>query len=136
MVAELAGKVGLRLHQHDRHLAETAQVRDGAADVLGERGLDAFGRLGEQKQARPHDEGAADRELLLLAAREIAAAPAQHAAEHGKQREYHLRNGAVIAPERRKPGLQVFLDSEQREYLAALRHISDAAARPLRWPPR
>jgi len=97
---------------------ETAQVGDGAADVLDDRGLDAFGRLVEQQEARPHDEGASDRKLLLLAAREIAAATAQHAAEHGKQREHHLRDGAIVALERRKPGLQVFLDGEQREYLA------------------
>src|SRR5215471_17043451 len=76
MIAELAGKVEILLDQHDRHLPEPAQIRDGAADVLDDRRLDAFRRLVEQKQARAHHQGAADRELLLLAAREVAAAPA------------------------------------------------------------
>ena len=80
MVAQLAGEVEILLDQHDRHLPQPAQIGDGAADVLDDRGLDAFGRLVEQQQLRPHDQRAADRQLLLLAAGQIAAAPAQHAA--------------------------------------------------------
>jgi hypothetical protein len=85
MIAELVGKVEILLDQHDRHLAEPAQVRDRTADVLDDRRLDALGRLIEQQEARPHHQGAADRELLLLAAGQIAAAPAQHLAEHRKE---------------------------------------------------
>src|SRR5690349_11074178 len=96
MIAELVGKVEILLDQHDRHLAEPAQVRDGAAVVLDDRRLDALGRLVEQQEARPHHQGAADRELLLLPAGEIAAAPAQHVAEHRKEREHVVGNAALL----------------------------------------
>src|ERR1043166_930083 len=82
MVAEFAREVEILLDQHDRDLPQVAQISDGAADVLDDRRLDAFGRFIEQEHARPHDECASDGELLLLAAREVAAAPAQHVAEH------------------------------------------------------
>jgi hypothetical protein len=38
---------------------------------------------------------------------------------------------ALVAPERRETGLEVFLDGKQRKDLAALRHDRDAAARTL-----
>ena len=90
-----------------------------------------FGRLVEQQQPRPHHQRPADRELLLLAAREVAAAPPEHVVEHRKQREHVVRDRAVLALERREAGLEIFLDREQRKDLAALRHIGDAAARAL-----
>src|SRR5262245_12038797 len=131
MVAEFAGKVEILLDQHDGDVPEVAQVGDGAGNVLDDGRLDAFGGLVEQEHARPHHQRAADGELLLLAAGEIAAAPAQHVVQHGEQREYVTGNGAIHAPERREPGLEVFLHGEQGKDLAALRHIGDAAARPL-----
>src|ERR1051326_1716211 len=70
IVAEFAREVEILLDQHDRDLAEVAQIADGAADVLDDRRLDTFGRFIEQEHARPHDERAANGELLLLAARE------------------------------------------------------------------
>src|ERR1700722_12704994 len=132
MVAEFAGKVEILLDQHDGDLAERAQIGDGAADILDDRRLDAFGRLVEQQEPRPHHQGAADGELLLLAARQVAAAPAQHGFEHREQREHVVGRAARVARQRRKPGAQIFLDREQRKDFAALRHIGDAAPRPLR----
>src|SRR5712672_3185063 len=129
VVAKLERKVEILLDQHGCNLAEVAQIRDGAADVLDDRGLDALGWLVEQQRARPHHQRAADRELLLLAAGEVAAAPAEHAVEHRKEREHIVRDAAVLALERREAGLEIFLDREQRKNLAALRHIGDAAAR-------
>src|SRR4030081_3203171 len=41
IVAELAGKVEILFDQHDRHIAEAAQIGNRAADVLDDRGLDA-----------------------------------------------------------------------------------------------
>src|SRR6188768_3275279 len=76
IVAELAGKVEILFDQHDRHGAEAAQIGDGAADVLDDRGLDTLGRLVEQQQLWPHHQRAADRQLLLLAAGQVAAAAA------------------------------------------------------------
>src|SRR5580692_7619660 len=132
MVAEFAGKVEILLDQHDGDLAERAQIDDGAADILDDRRLDALGRLVEQEQPRPHHQRAADGELLLLAARKVAAAPAQHGFEHRKQRKHVVRYAARLARQRRKTGAQIFLDREQRKDLTALRHIGDAAPRPLR----
>src|SRR6195256_2958995 len=85
MVAQLAREVEILLDQHDRDLAEIAQIGDGAADILDDRGLDALGGLVEQQELRPHHQRPPDRELLLLAAGEIAAAPAQHAVEYWKK---------------------------------------------------
>src|SRR5580704_5088629 len=132
MVAEFAGKVEILLDQYDGDLAERAQIGDGAADILDDRRLDAFGRLVEEEQSRPHHQRAPDGELLLLAARQIAAAPAQHGFEHREQREHVVGHATLIARQRRETGAQIFLDREQRKDFAALRHIGDAAPRPLR----
>ena len=72
-----------------------AQVGDGAADVLDDRGLDAFGRLVEEKQPGPGDERPADGELLLLAAGEVAAAPAQHGFQHREELEDLVRESCA-----------------------------------------
>src|ERR1051326_9427794 len=52
-VAQLAGEVQILLDQHDGDLAERAEIRDGAADILDDRGLNPFGRLGVQQGPRP-----------------------------------------------------------------------------------
>src|SRR3954470_20008205 len=128
-VAELAGKVEILFDQHDGDVAEIAQVGDRAADVLDDRGLDALGRLVEQQQLWPHHQRPADRELLLLAAGQIATAPAEHGLQHRKQREHVIRNVPVLALERAEAGLEILLDRQQRKDLAALRHEADALAR-------
>src|SRR4051812_533524 len=130
-VAEFAGKVEILFDQHDGDVAEIAQIRDGSADVLDDRGLDALGRLVEQQQLWPHHQRAPDRELLLLAAGEIAAAPAEHGLQHREQRVHVVRNVLVLAPERAEAGLEIFLDRQKRKYLAPLRHEADALARAL-----
>src|SRR6201988_2766327 len=79
IVAELAGKVEILFDQHDGDVAEIAQIGNGAADVLDNRGLDAFGRFIEQEKLRPHHQRAANGKLLLLAAGEVAAPAAKHA---------------------------------------------------------
>src|SRR5580698_6023436 len=132
MVAEFAGKVEILLDQHDGDLAERAQIGDGAADILDDRRLDAFGRLVEQEKPRPHHQRSPDGKLLLLAARKVAAAPAQHGFEHREQREHVVGHAARLARQRRKTGAQIFLDCEQRKDFPPLRHVSDAAPRPLR----
>src|SRR5882724_4375097 len=131
IVAELAGKVEILFDENDRHVAEAAQIGDGAADILDDRRLNALGRLVEQQQFWPHHQRAADREPPLLAAGQIAAAAAEHRLQHRKQREHVIRNIAVVALERSKAGLEIFLHRQQREDLAALRHETDAAPRPL-----
>src|ERR1700688_4049824 len=132
MVAEFAGKVEILLDQHDGDLAQRAQIGNGAADILDDRWLDALGRLVEQQEPRPHHQRAADGELLLLAARKIAAAPPQHGFEHREQRKHVVGHAALLAGQWRETGAQIFLDGEQRKDFAALRHIGDAAPRPFR----
>src|SRR3954470_21202125 len=106
-----------------------AQKIDGPANILNDGRLDALGRLVKHEQLRTGHERAADGELLLLAARQIAAAPAQHVLQHGEEVEDLGRNGAVAALQRREPGLQILSDREQREDLAPLRHVGDAEPR-------
>src|SRR5690606_41650215 len=57
----------------------------GARHLLDDRRLDALGRLVEQQHLRLGGERARDRELLLLAAGEVAAAAALHLQQHRKQ---------------------------------------------------
>src|SRR5262249_18568723 len=86
-------------------------------------------RLVQQQEARSHDEGTTDGELLLLPAGEIATAPAEHVVEHRKQREHVVGDRAIVALERGKAGLEILLDGEEWEDFASLRHIGDAAPR-------
>ncbi len=84
-----------------------------------------------RRSLRPHHQSPADGKLLLLAAREVAAAPVQHILQHWEQAEHVVGNFALIARQRRKPGLEILLDRQQRENFPALRHIGDAAPRSL-----
>src|SRR5580704_961569 len=85
MVAEFTGKVEILLNQYNGDLAERAQIADGPTDILDDRRLDAFSWFVEQQKPRLHHQCAADRQLLLLTAGKVAAAPAQHGLEHGEQ---------------------------------------------------
>ena len=88
----------------------------------------ALGRLVQDQELGPHDQGAADRQLLLLAAGEVAALAAQHGLEDREQLEDVLRDPALAARQGAEAGLQILLDGEQGEDLAALRHQRDTAA--------
>src|SRR5258708_33113660 len=63
------------------------QLQDNIADFVDDIGLNSFGRLVKNQQLRFEHEGAADRELLLLPARKVAATPAQHLFQNWKQVE-------------------------------------------------
>ena len=95
---------------------------DGWMPSVGSSSTSSFG---------PHDQRPADRQLLLLAAGEVAAPAAQHGLEDREQLEDVVGNAALAARQRAEAGLQVLLDRQQREDLAALRHDGDAAARAL-----
>ena len=102
------------------------QLADRALDVLDDRRLNALGRLVEDQQPRSHRQRAADRELLLLAAREIAAAPARACCfSTGNISKMQFRNPRA-ALLRRQAHLQVLLDRQPRKDVAPLRHIADA----------
>ena len=98
LVGERAREVVVLLDQQDRHLAGRGERADGALDLLDDRGLDALGGLVEDQQARLHRQRAADGELLLLPAREVAAAPAEHLPQHREHLEDALRNALRARP--------------------------------------
>src|SRR6185369_2794478 len=75
LVRERAREVVVLLDEQDRELAGFRERADRALDVLDDRRLDAFGGLVEDEKPWSHRERASDRELLLLAAGQVAAAP-------------------------------------------------------------
>ena len=82
-----------------------------------------------KQELRPRHHGPADGELLLLAAREIAAAPAQHLGQHREQLEHRVGDAPLAARQQREAGLEVLAHRQEREDLAALRHGGDAEPR-------
>ena len=112
-------------------LALRPQQRDNPADILDDARLDALGRFVQHQQARLHHQRPRDGELLLLAARQIAAAPAQHRLQHRKQVEDVVRHPTLAARQDGEPGLQILPHRQQRKDVAALRHPGDAAPRAL-----
>jgi len=114
--------------QQDRHVAARRERCDDAADILDDGGLDPLGRLVKDQEARARDQRAGDRQLLLLTAGQIAAAPVQHLLQHRKQDEDVVRDLAKMPRQCRKAGHQVFQDRQAREDLAALRHQAETGA--------
>src|SRR5256885_3566767 len=74
LLGEGPGEVHVLLDQQDGHPA-LEQHAQHALDLLHDRRLDSFGRLVEEQKPEPGDQCPGDGELLLLAAREIYAAP-------------------------------------------------------------
>jgi hypothetical protein len=85
----------------------------------------------ENQQPRLEHQSAPDGELLLLAAREVSAAPAQHGLQHGKHFEDGRRDLAFAGLAQGQADAQILFDRELREYLAPLWHVANAHARPL-----
>src|SRR5690242_5627010 len=77
----------LLLDQKHGDVPLRSQLLHDIADLMHDVGLDAFGRLVQEQQLRIARERAAERELLLLAARKIAAAALQHLAQRREQLE-------------------------------------------------
>ena len=119
----------LLLDQQHRDARVAIEPQDDVADLVHDVRLNAFGRLVQNQQRRLEHERAADRELLLLSAREIAAAPAQHLLQHRKQVEDLRRNRTPAAGARREADAQVLLDRQLRKDLASLGHVADAEPR-------
>ena len=96
----------------------------GARHVLDDRGLDAFGRLVQQQHLRLGGERARDRELLLLAAGQVAAAAALHFQQHREQLVDVAGHLGLAGDD--QAGLDVFLHRHGGEDHAALRHVGEA----------
>ena len=80
---------------------------------------------------RLRQQRAGDRQLLLLAAGQVAAAPSQHFFQHREQFVHFALDAALpCAPDlRRHAHQQVFLHRQPGENLAALRHVARCPAR-------
>src|SRR5437899_1598359 len=76
MVGDVEHEAQHLLAYDDAEIADAADVAQQAGDVPDDRGLDALGRLVEQQHLRIAGKRTRDRELLLLSARQVAAAPA------------------------------------------------------------
>jgi hypothetical protein len=75
IISQIARKIEILFDQNNRHITLATQIVNGATNVLDDRGLDAFGWLIQHQKTRACDERATNRELLLLTARQITAAP-------------------------------------------------------------
>src|SRR5690606_28748688 len=90
-VAEATHERQLLLDDEHRQAELVVQAADHAADLRDDAGLDALRRLVEDQKPRLENERARNRELLLLAAGQVAAAPLQHRAQHRKELEDEAR---------------------------------------------
>ncbi len=119
---------GVLLHEQDRR-ALPVDVAHGVEDLLDEHGRQPHARLVEQEQARARHERAADRQHLLLAARERAGDLGDALVEPGEQREDALE----IARDHRRVAArvgahhEVLAHAQAIEDAAALGHVCDAA---------
>src|SRR5262249_62173493 len=104
-------------------------------NLLHDRGLNTLGRLVEQQQLRVGDERPRQRQLLLLASREIAAATAEHAAERREETE-HVIERLAGRPLASAAHDEVLANGERGKDLAALRHVGHAdAGATVQWLP-
>ena len=78
------GKVVILFHQQDGHVATAGQLADDFADLFDDRRLDAFGGFVQDQQFGLADQGATNGQLLLLAARQVAATAVFHLGQHRK----------------------------------------------------
>src|SRR5258708_862009 len=116
--------------QHGKPLF-LVQLQNDVADFVNDIGLNPFGRLVKNQQLRFEHEGAADRELLLLSARKVAATAVQHLLQHGKQIEDTTWNRTWAIRARAQTHTQIFLHCQLRKNFAPLRHVTDAQLSPL-----
>ena len=130
------GEVVRRVPCRNRDIARRAgcsfslpclQEGDGVADLIDDVRLNAFGRLVEDEDLRLGEQRAADGELLLLAAGEHAAFAREEFLEDREEAEdaVELRRSAFL-PLGDRADVEVFLDGEVREDVAALRDVADA----------
>ncbi|MPM04507.1 hypothetical protein SDC9_50785 [bioreactor metagenome] len=129
-VRQRGGEIVILLDQQDRH--PPLEAADHVLDRLHDRGLDPLGRFVEHQKSRAHRQGAADRQLLLLPAREIATAPVPHLAQNRKQRRHLVARGPAVGDLMRgHHDLDVLPDRQIGKDLAPLRNIADAQPRAL-----
>src|SRR5690606_13219679 len=96
------------------------ELHDDVADLVDDVRLNPLGRLVQDQELRLEHHRSSDRQLLLLSAREISTAPAQHLLEHREELEDLLWDVSPLIPPRGQPDAQILLDRELREDLSSL----------------
>src|SRR5690606_3507631 len=132
--ADAARKCELLLDQDDGEFFVAIQPQQDVADLGDDVRLNALVAFIENQQRRLQHQRAANRQLLLLAAGEIAAATFAHLLQHRKQLVDFFRNPAHFPltwrdAARTEADLQIFLDRQLRKNFAPLRHVADANSR-------
>ena len=74
MVAEAQSEIKILLYQNDCHIPTVAEHADHFTDLRNDIWLYALGRLVQQQQLGPGDQGARNGKLLLLPTGQIPAA--------------------------------------------------------------
>ena len=113
------------LDQQDR----AVEAGDGREDLLDHLRRQTHARLVEQQQARARHQRAAERQHLLLAARQRARGLPPTLGEAREHREDALEIRRALGAGPRVAAEQQVVDDRQRaERLAALGHLGDARA--------
>jgi hypothetical protein len=127
-VGDVEGEAQDLLGHDDGEAARVADRLQRPAHLADDRGLDALGGLVEEQDLRAAGERPRDGELLLLPAREVAAAPSLHLQQDREHVVEILRHLAGAGD--RQAGLDVLLHRHGREDHAALRHVGEALGDP------
>ncbi len=122
------GETEILLHQENCE-ALLLEHPDGLADLLDDHRSQSLGRLVEQEQVGAGAQDAADRQHLLLAARQLGALAGEALLEVGEEREDLLELKPARAHARRQQ--KIFLHIEAREDATFFRAQSDAEPRDL-----
>ena len=110
-------------HEHG-DVALLAEPDQHLLDLRDDDGREPFGRLVHDEQARVGQQRARDRQHLLFAARELAAAVVACARRGAGRSGRCARPSRRRAASRRQP--QMLVDGQRAPQPAALRHIADA----------
>ena len=123
-----AREVNVLLDEQHGEVLHPVQAQNHLFDFFDDVGLDAFGRLIEQKDFRFGGKRARDRELLLLPAGEHAAAAVEIMDQIGEQLGHETGDRALAVSARKGAHQDIFADRKVGDDLAALRHVGEAAA--------
>ena len=122
------GEMEVLLDQQDGEAA-ALELADDLADALHDHRRQPLGRLVEQQQVGAGAQDAADRQHLLLAARQLGALAAPPLLQVGEELVDLAQAHAARLDHRRQQ--QVLLDAEAREDAALLRAVGEAQPRDL-----
>jgi len=105
--------------------AVDAEGFERIADLIDDVGLDALGGFVEQEELGIGEEGAADGELLLLAAAEDASFAGKHLLEHGEEGKHAIEAAFEGTSLGDGADAKIFGDREIGKNVAALGHVAE-----------